>query len=70
MQLSGDFIAFQDLLKESRKWNIFDQTMEAVARDVANAGDEVMHEKPPDLIDCRRASSYGSQRVAPAYLRS
>lgn len=48
-QLSGDFIAFQDLLKDARKWNILDRTMEMCARDIANAGDEVMHEKPTTL---------------------
>lgn len=49
LQLSGEFITFQDLLKEARKWNILDGTMEMCARDVANAGDEVMHEKPTTL---------------------
>ena len=49
LQLSGEFIKFQDLLKEARKWNILDGTMEMCARDVANAGDEVMHEKPTTL---------------------
>ena len=48
-QLSGEFITFQDLLKEAKKWNILDGTMEMCARDVANAGDEVMHEKPTTL---------------------
>jgi hypothetical protein len=49
LQLSGEFIAFQDLLKEAKKWNILDRTMEMCARDIANAGDEVMHEKPTTL---------------------
>jgi Domain of unknown function (DUF4145) len=48
-QLSGDFITFQKLLEEARKWNILDRTMELCARDVANAGDNVMHEKPTTL---------------------
>jgi len=43
-QLSGDFVTFQKLLEEARKWNILDRTMELCARDVANAGDNVMHE--------------------------
>jgi hypothetical protein len=49
MQLSGDFIKFQDLLKEARKWNILDDVMEQCARDVANAGDDVMHDRPANL---------------------
>jgi hypothetical protein len=49
LQLSGEFRTFQDLLQEARKWNILDGTMELCARDVANAGDEVMHEKPSTL---------------------
>jgi len=40
---------FQDLLEEARKWNILDATMEMWAGDVANGGDEVMHEKPTTL---------------------
>lgn len=48
-QLSGEFIKFQELLKEAKKWNILDSTMELCAREVANAGDEVMHEKPTTL---------------------
>lgn len=48
LQLSGVFITFQDLLKEARKWKILDDTTEDMARDIANAGDEVMHEKPCD----------------------
>lgn len=49
LQLSGEFIKFQDLLKEAKKWNILDSTMELCAREVANAGDEVMHERPTTL---------------------
>jgi hypothetical protein len=49
LQSSGDFIKFQDLLKEARKWNILDGIMEKCARDVANAGDDVMHDRPTDL---------------------
>lgn len=49
-QLSGDFITWQDLLNEARKWNLLDKATEAVARDISNAGDEVLHEKPTDLI--------------------
>ena len=48
-QLSGDFITFQKLLEEARKWNILDRTMELCARDIANAGDSVMHEKPTTI---------------------
>lgn len=44
-QLSGDFITFQKLLQEACKWNVLDRTMELYARDIANAGDCVMHEK-------------------------
>lgn len=47
-QLSGSFITWQELLKEARKWNLLDKATEAMARDVANAGDEVLHEKPAD----------------------
>ena len=53
LQLSGVFISFQELLKEAGKWNILDGATEDMARDVANAGDEVMHERPSDL---RRAA--------------
>jgi hypothetical protein len=49
MQRSGDFIKFQDLLKEARKCNILDGVMEKCARSVANAGDDVMHDRPTDL---------------------
>lgn len=49
LQLSGEFIKFQDLLKEARKWNLLDAEMEQRARDIANAGDDVMHEKPTNL---------------------
>jgi hypothetical protein len=49
LQLTGAFVSFQDLLKEARKWNVLDRATENMARDVANAGDEVMHEKPTDL---------------------
>ncbi len=49
LQLSGMFISFQELLKEARKWNILDDVTEDMARDLANAGDEVMHERPTDL---------------------
>ena len=48
-QLSGEFITFQQLLKDARKWNILDGIMETCARDVANAGDDVMHDRPTDL---------------------
>lgn len=48
-QLSGDFVTFQKLLEEALKWNILDRTMELCARDVANAGDNVLHEKPTTL---------------------
>jgi hypothetical protein len=48
-QQSGEFIKFQDLLREASKWNILDRTMELCAREVANAGDVVMHEKPATL---------------------
>src|SRR5664280_1280372 len=49
LQLTGVFITFQELLKEATKWNVLDGATEEMARDVANAGDEVMHEKPTDL---------------------
>jgi hypothetical protein len=48
-QLSGEFVRFQDLLQEARRWNILDKRTEAIARAVANAGNEVLHEKPIDL---------------------
>ena len=35
-----------ELLKEARKYKLLDRTMELCARDVANAGDGVLHEKP------------------------
>jgi hypothetical protein len=38
------------LLKEARKWNILDETTGRLAREVANAGDKVMHERPADLL--------------------
>lgn len=47
-QLSGNFITWQELLKEARRWNLLEKATEAMARDVANAGDEVLHEKPAD----------------------
>jgi len=47
-QLSGSFITWQELLKEARKWNLLDEATEAMAREVANAADEVLHEKPAD----------------------
>jgi Domain of unknown function (DUF4145) len=53
-QSSGEFIAFQDLLNEFRKWNILDRTRAATARHVANAGDEVLHEKPTNLATAER----------------
>lgn len=49
LQLSREFRTFQDLLKEARKWNILDDIMEKCAREVANAGDDVLHDRPADL---------------------
>jgi hypothetical protein len=48
-QLSGEFITFQELLKEARRCHILDHRMERCARDVANAGDDVLHDRPTDL---------------------
>jgi hypothetical protein len=50
MQLSGDFISFQNLLSEAKKWHILgNDVMELWAQDVANAGDDVMHDRPTTL---------------------
>jgi hypothetical protein len=49
LQSSGQFHKFQDLLNDARKWNILDATMELCARDIAKAGDEVLHEKLTSL---------------------
>ena len=54
-QLSGDFISFQDLLSEARRWHILDPTTENMARDVANAGDKVLHAEPTDLRQAEEA---------------
>ena len=45
-QLSGEFRSMDELLKEARKYKLLDRTMELCARDVAKAGDGVLHEKP------------------------
>jgi hypothetical protein len=45
-QLSGDHLKMDGLLKEARKWGLLDRTMELCAREVAKAGDGVLHEKP------------------------
>ncbi|MFZ3264884.1 MAG: DUF4145 domain-containing protein [Terriglobales bacterium] len=50
-QQSGEFVTFQELLKDAKKWNVLDRTMELCAREVANAGDLVMHEKPATLSE-------------------
>ena len=49
LQLTGVFITFQDLLTGALQWNVFDDSTENIARDEANAADEVMREKPADL---------------------
>ena len=51
LQLSGQYKAFQNLLDDARKWHILDKAMELCAREVANAGDGVMHEKPTTLAE-------------------
>jgi hypothetical protein len=48
-QVSGEYISWHDLVKEARKWKLLDRTTEEMARDIANAGDEVLHEKPMDM---------------------
>ncbi len=48
-QGSGEFLKFQDLLKEAKKWNIVDENTERQIRDTANKADLVLHEKPTDL---------------------
>jgi hypothetical protein len=45
----GDFITFQDLLRQARKWGVLDDVMVRCARDVSKEGDHVMHEEPTTL---------------------
>lgn len=52
-QPSGGFIKFQDLLKEARRWHLLDGVTEKIARAVANAADDVLHEKPADISEAR-----------------
>jgi len=47
--LTGGCVKFRFLVKEARKQNILDAPMEDLALDVANAGNQVLHEKPTDL---------------------
>ena len=52
-QQSGEFVKFQDLLKEARRWHLLDGVTERTARYVANAADNVLHEKPTDISKAR-----------------
>ena len=52
-QLSGEFIKFQDLLEEARRWHLLDGVTEQTARYVANAADDVLHEKPTEISKAR-----------------
>ncbi|MBZ5523275.1 MAG: DUF4145 domain-containing protein [Acidobacteriia bacterium] len=45
-QGDGRYLEFRELVKESRKWNVLDDTTEPLAREIARAGDSVLHEKP------------------------
>ena len=47
-QLSGTFVKFHDLIDEAYKYHLLDRTTKAIAREVANDADEVLHEKPSD----------------------
>jgi len=52
-QLTGTFIRFQDLLAEARRYHLLDYVTEQAARDVNNAADDVLHEKPTALTTAR-----------------
>jgi hypothetical protein len=47
-QGGGEFIKFQDLVEEARKWKILDATTALMARDTAKKADAVLHERPTD----------------------
>lgn len=52
-QLTGTYIKFQDLLDEARRWHLLDGVIERIARDIANDADDVLHERPTDILKAR-----------------
>ncbi|MCI0723927.1 MAG: hypothetical protein L0338_33960 [Acidobacteria bacterium] len=52
-QLSGKFIKFHELLEEAEKWHLLDKVTKRIARDLAKAADDVLHEKPATLEKAR-----------------
>ncbi len=53
LQLSGNFIKFHELLEEPEKWHLLDKVTKRIARDLAKAADDVLHEKPATLEEAR-----------------
>ncbi len=49
LQLSGSFIKFHELLEEAEKWHLLDGFTKRIARDLAKAADDVLHEKPATM---------------------
>jgi hypothetical protein len=45
-QGDGRYFEFKELVKEARKWHVLDDTTESLVKEVARAGDNVLHEKP------------------------
>lgn len=52
-QLSGSFVMFRELLEEAEKWHLLDKVTKRIARDLAKAADDVLHEKPTTLDKAR-----------------
>jgi hypothetical protein len=48
-QGTGTFVKMDDLLDEAETAGVIDRTMRRGAREIANAADDVLHEKPADL---------------------
>jgi len=45
-QGTGEFISFQDLVEEAKRWKILDPTTARAVRDTARKADAVLHEQP------------------------
>lgn len=48
-QGSGEYLSFQKLVDQAEIWNVLDKPMAKMARNLANEGDRVLHERPTDL---------------------
>ena len=47
-QGAGEFIPFQELVAEAKKWKILDATTAKIVRETAKKADAVLHERPTD----------------------